>query len=557
MKKDGFSIIETSDQFAVSEQINWLGDNTVKSKEMNLPLDKTFEALQGINLDPTMSYIHEHQDDIRKYILTPMEHLFSQIKISLSASIINFMETNKGIFYDNPFHRNKWGHGNEAWNFYWGSFYPKGGDRSSDGQLFIWINYERLEIGFSIGDSGTNQRKRFIKNFLENQKVLERLFIDEDNNIKVYCREDITTPMGPVNIKNNNDFIPWNKWLRQPDKSDIYASVFMTKDKLLKTDQEYLMDTIIETFQKLFPLVILSTMDNPMPIITKYLYPSKKNHEKMATYTLEDCVKDIKIDKDILARWVRAIERKKQVIFYGPPGTGKTKISKLLAKHIVSGTKGLIDIVQFHPSYAYEDFIQGIRPRTRPDGQLDYVLVQGRLLEFCKKAHSHDGKCVLIIDEINRANLSRVFGELMYLLEYRNEVIPLAGGGYLYLPDNIRIIGTMNTADRSLALVDHALRRRFAFLYIGPDYNILRRYHKNPDFKIDGLIEVLEEINNRIGDSNYFIGISYFLLKDLKNQIKDIWQMEIEPYLEEIFFDQEGAVNEFCWEKVFNKILND
>jgi 5-methylcytosine-specific restriction protein B len=86
--------------------------------------------------------------------------------------------------------------------------------------------------------------------------------------------------------------------------------------------------------------------------------------------------------------------------------------------------------------------------------------------------------CVLIIDEINRANLARVFGELMYLLEYRDSAIPLAGGGTLPIPTNVYIVGRMNTADRSIALVDHALRRRFAFLELQPDYNLLRHYHE-------------------------------------------------------------------------------
>ncbi|WP_090396440.1 AAA family ATPase [Natribacillus halophilus] len=106
---------------------------------------------------------------------------------------------------------------------------------------------------------------------------------------------------------------------------------------------------------------------------------------------------------------------------------------------------------------------------------LDYPLQEGRFLEFCQRARRKQGECVLIIDEINRANLSRVFGELMYLLEYRDQEVPLAGGGILSIPNNVRIIGTMNTADRSIALMDHALRRRFAFLPLRPNYEILRR----------------------------------------------------------------------------------
>src|SRR5690606_11871441 len=130
------------------------------------------------------------------------------------------------------------------------------------------------------------------------------------------------------------------------------------------------------------------------------------------------------------------------------------------------------------PSYAYEDFMQGIRPQSK-DGRLEYPLVPGRFLDFCERARSRDGRCVLVIDEINRADLSRVFGELMYLLEYRDREVPLSGGQRFSIPSNVRIIGTMNTADRSIALVDYALRRRFAFLRLSPNFHVLRRYHAN------------------------------------------------------------------------------
>src|SRR6266576_2180143 len=101
----------------------------------------------------------------------------------------------------------------------------------------------------------------------------------------------------------------------------------------------------------------------------------------------------------------------------------------------------------FSFTLAYEDFIQGIRPKAAKNGGLDYSTVPGRFLDFCQKARYRKGRCVLIIDEINRANLSRVFGELMYLLEYRDREVPLSGGGRLRVPGNVRIIGTMNTAD--------------------------------------------------------------------------------------------------------------
>jgi MoxR-like ATPase len=269
-------------------------------------------------------------------------------------------------------------------------------------------------------------------------------------------------------------------------------------------------------------------------------------------YSLAKCAEQTGIKEDILARWTRAVERKKQAIFYGPPGTGKTFIAEHLARHLIGGGDGFVDLVQFHPAYAYEDFIQGIRPESNPDRGLEYPVVPGRFLQFCRKAEGREGLCVLIIDEINRANLARVFGELMYLLEYREREIPLAGGGRFRIPDNVRMVGTMNTADRSIALVDHALRRRFAFLALYPDFDILRQYHRKHEtgFPVESLISVLERLNRQIGDRHYEVGISFFLREDIDDQIEDVWRMEIEPYLEEYFFDQSERVASFRWDKI-------
>jgi 5-methylcytosine-specific restriction protein B len=273
-------------------------------------------------------------------------------------------------------------------------------------------------------------------------------------------------------------------------------------------------------------------------------------------YTLSQCADDTGLEEAQLKRWLRSIERKKQGILYGSPGTGKTYIAECLAQHLIGSSNGLKELVQFHPAYAYEDFIQGIRPQSE-DGKLKYPLVPGRFIEFCEKADFCQGLCVLIIDEINRANLAQVFGELMYLLEYRHKKIPLAGSKELFgIPENVRIIGTMNTADRSIALVDHALRRRFAFIELRPNYDVLRRYHekKKTDFQVDGLIETLERLNKAIADKHYEVGISYFLTENLAEELEDIWQMEIEPYLEEYFYDQLDKVNEFRWDKIQHQV---
>jgi hypothetical protein len=280
----------------------------------------------------------------------------------------------------------------------------------------------------------------------------------------------------------------------------------------------------------------------------------ERDFEVHPSYSLEECAAETGVDEETLARWVRAIGRKGQAVFYGPPGTGKTFVAERVAKHLVAGGNGVLSLVQFHPAYAYEDFVQGIRPQARAGGGLDYPLVPGRFLDFCQKAASRTGTSVLIVDEINRANLARVFGELMYLLEYRDREVPLAGGGSLLIPSNVRIIGTMNTADRSIALVDHALRRRFAFIELAPNFDVLRRYHADRGTPVEGLIETLRLLNQEIGDPHYAVGTSYFLRPDLGEQLEDIWRMEIEPYVAEYFFDRPGKAEAFRWDKVRQRV---
>ncbi|MCC6457583.1 MAG: AAA family ATPase [Caldilineaceae bacterium] len=269
-------------------------------------------------------------------------------------------------------------------------------------------------------------------------------------------------------------------------------------------------------------------------------------------YTLADCAAATGLDEATLAAWVGAIERKGQAILYGPPGTGKTFVAHHLARHLISGGDGFSQLIQFHPAYSYEEFIQGLRPQPAANG-LTFTLQPGRFLTFCQEAAGRMDTCVLIIDEINRANLPQVLGELLYLLEYREAQIKLAGSDTPFsIPANVRILGTMNSADRSIALVDNALRRRFAFLRLMPNLNIVRQYHARlgTAYRLEPLLTLIQEINNAIGDPNFALGISYFLHEELAAQLPSIWQVEIEPYLEEFFFDQPDQIAPWRWPAV-------
>lgn len=350
-------------------------------------------------------------------------------------------------------------------------------------------------------------------------------------------------------------------WFADPGANDFYIVSVLTRDEVIALSREALAEKIADLFKRLEPVVILTlpaasqSSAEPVPnspATSAQASASQEDRwEPLPGYTLQSCSADTGLSLPVLERWVRAIRRKGQAIIYGPPGTGKTYLAEKLAYHLAGGGNGLVQLVQFHPSYAYEDFIQGIRPKGRPDGGLDFPLVSGRFLEFCSAARSRTGASVLILDEINRANLSRVFGELMYLLEYRNREIPLASGGILSIPAQVLLVGTMNTADRSIALVDHALRRRFAFLHLRPDYDLLSHYLEKAGYpSASGLVGTLRRLNKHIDDPGFEVGVTFFLRENLAAEIEDVWRMEIEPYLEEIFFDQPQKLESFRWERV-------
>jgi len=235
------------------------------------------------------------------------------------------------------------------------------------------------------------------------------------------------------------------------------------------------------------------------------------------------------------------------LIFYGPPGTGKTYLAQHLAQFLVGGKPENVKLVQFHPAYSYEDFFEGFRPVQTADGQgVTFKPLPGPLLRLVDAARQRpEEPYVLIIDEINRGNLAKIFGELYFLLEYRDKAVDLLyssaeGTGQAFtLPENLVIIGTMNTADRSIALVDAAMRRRFAFVELHPEeaptQEMLGRWLASRELP-DDAARLLAELNARIEDRDFKIGPSYLMRPRIyhdKSGFERVWRTQILPLLEE------------------------
>ena len=271
----------------------------------------------------------------------------------------------------------------------------------------------------------------------------------------------------------------------------------------------------------------------------------------------------ILVDREFLDEIVTLIESKGQVIFYGPPGTGKTFLARELAKALALDPAQRM-LVQFHPSTSYEDFFEGYRPDTDAQGRLTYRLVKGPLALMADRARENPSKRhVMVVDEINRANLPKVFGELLFLLEYRDETVRS-----LYRPDepfelpkNLWIIGTMNTADRSIALVDAAMRRRFHFVpffpHEGPMSELLRRWlvaNDEPGWVADLLDMVNDELRERLGGSHLQIGPSHFMVSNLDEvHLRRVWTYSVFPFIEEQLYGDEAGIKDYEFTKVMKR----
>jgi MoxR-like ATPase len=278
---------------------------------------------------------------------------------------------------------------------------------------------------------------------------------------------------------------------------------------------------------------------------------------------IDKIIKDDSKEKAMITDKVDLLEFKKQIILQGPPGTGKTRLAKQIARFMIKNEmepkiddiKEQVKIVQFHPSYSYEDFVRGIVAESK-NSQINYVTKNKLLINIANDAvNEPNKKFILIIDEINRANLSSVLGELIYALEYRGESVDsmydIDGIREIKLPSNLYIIGTMNTADRSIGHIDYAIRRRFAFIEILSNENDILSAYPNGETIYNQAIQLFTEkyVSPEFNIEDIKIGHSYFIIDDKinnkyddKEELQNKLEYEIKPLLLE--YVKDGILNE-------------
>lgn len=301
-----------------------------------------------------------------------------------------------------------------------------------------------------------------------------------------------------------------------------------------------------------------------MELLTRQYELEQPEPAMEGIYTREDALAELFMAEETLDTIIDLLRRKKNVILQGAPGTGKTFVARRLAYLLMGAAdENRAPVVQFHQSSSYEDFIQGYRP----DGKGGFELKNGTFYTFCKEAMEEPDKpFVLIIDEINRGNLSKIFGELMMLIEPdKREAefgVPLAYAisrdERFHVPSNVHLIGTMNTADRSLSMVDYALRRRFAFVELEPAFSnpVFREFLEERGASaglIDAIVARMGQVNQMVAsDANslgrgYRIGHSFFVpMDDITPSVewyKSVVKYEILPLLEEYWVDARASVD--------------
>jgi 5-methylcytosine-specific restriction protein B len=288
--------------------------------------------------------------------------------------------------------------------------------------------------------------------------------------------------------------------------------------------------------------------------------PPGGNGRPLTAGSLDQLADKTNLTRPELQELKSMLEQKRQVILEGPPGSGKTYVAELFARYFTDNPlEGEADdrlvVVQFHQSYGYEDFVQGIRPVTNELGQLEYRVQDGIFKRLCTRAEKDkERNYVILIDEINRGNISRIFGELLLLLEYRDRqtLLPYArpNDPLFSIPPNVYLIGTMNTTDRSLAQIDYALRRRFYFYRLSPVVDgqapVLARWLEKQDLSPDArqqLLELFVKLNGRVQQElgeHFQVGHSYLMEPGIESRTlqERVWRRAILPLLDEYFYNR-------------------
>jgi hypothetical protein len=412
-----------------------------------------------------------------------------------------------------------------------------GGGRRDEVQFFVRLDPAGLSYGLRLGRKAREAGRLFRRTVQDHAELLFGAL--SDSGALTECRfgagedlEGAATPAGPADLR---------AWAA--GKELVAAKVIPAGAPLLRSDE--LVGDILLTFDRLLPVYACAMEGDPEAALAR----RSGGRPGTGRYAEPDFRRATFLEAGWLRRARALLDLKRQIILQGVPGTGKTHVARCLARLLSGGREEAVRLVQFHPAYSYEEFVEGIKAKSvEVNGRHDvtYPVEDGLLYAFAAEAAQRPAEpFVLIIDEINRGNLPRVFGELLYLLEYREQTVVLPYSRREFrLPANLYLLGTMNAADRSVALIDQALRRRFSFLEMPPDPTVLAAWFKHyppaagPAFA-DRVVGLLERLNGRLrGELGpaFQVGHSYLMVPDLDDdRLRVVWEHHVQPLLVEYF----------------------
>ncbi len=465
--------------------------------------------------------------------------------------------------------------GSYYYPYLWGAFYPASQARRQGAcQLFLSVHGRGLDIGVAMDAAPASVRGRF--GAAIRGPASARLAAWLVNGAPLRMRS-FSLDLGPGDDVREATGLDALQPLTQQGNT-VSLLVRLSPETVASPD---LYTHAEQAVRRLLPFLVAALVDDLGPALDALGVPAagladpegdaEEPEEPGAPtpvgYSLDQLQADTHLEKAWLVEVVHAagFDRQKrgavgQIVLYGPPGTGKTWIAERVARHLVDGDLSRVVLLQLHPAFSYEHMMEGYRPRE-VQGQLVFKLEDGALLRLRERVLRTGQRHVLILDEMNRGDLPQILGELMYLLSRRGKdtTVELARSGRpLDLPDQLCIIGTMNTADRSISHVDFALRRRFRFFRVAPELKVVESVagaRFGPEWA-GVLSTLLAQTNEQLGKAGrgFEIGHSYLLDVPDERALREVWEREVLPAIEDWLDFDPAALRPFSWESTLARV---